>query len=105
MSFRNETQFTNLLVDLDLMVEHIKFARKLSQTDPFKSEVLREVDPGPECVTDEDMKGHSLFSICLSWNECHEVLTSMQTTSGSICRPPGMQLVQQVCFPERRMVW
>lgn len=51
------TCLNSLFADLDIFVEHIKFVRKISQTEPFKSGAFKELDPGPECVTDEQMKG------------------------------------------------
>lgn len=42
--------------DMELLVEGLKFARKVAETEPFKSCVMREVDPGPEVQTDAEMR-------------------------------------------------
>ncbi|KAJ7635380.1 GMC oxidoreductase [Roridomyces roridus] len=42
--------------DLEVLVQAVKYTRKLAQTEPFKSGVVREVDPGVECVTDEQIR-------------------------------------------------
>lgn len=47
-------------LDLEILVQHFKYIRTMAQTEPMKSGVVREVDPGPACVTDEDIRG--LFS-------------------------------------------
>ena len=36
-------------------VEQVKFVRKLAQTEPFASVLGREVNPGPEVRSDEDI--------------------------------------------------
>ncbi|KAH9927654.1 GMC oxidoreductase [Fomitopsis serialis] len=41
---------------LDIFVENLKFARRLADTEPFKSGVIREVDPGAAARTDEEIK-------------------------------------------------
>lgn len=43
--------------DVQLMAEEIKFARKLAETEPFKSAVVSEISPGPDCVTDAQIQG------------------------------------------------
>ena len=48
---------TSYGIDLELLVEHIKFIRRLAQTEPLKSGVTSEVDPGPNAVSDEDIAG------------------------------------------------
>lgn len=42
--------------DLQLMVEQFKFTRSLRSVEPLKSDVIAEVSPGPECVTDEQIR-------------------------------------------------
>ncbi|KAJ6501837.1 GMC oxidoreductase [Mycena vulgaris] len=42
--------------DLEILVQHIKYIRSMIHTEPFKSGVVREMDPGPECVTDDDIR-------------------------------------------------
>ncbi|OBZ65934.1 Glucose oxidase [Grifola frondosa] len=54
--------------DLDILVQSIKFVRKLAQTEPFKSGVVREVDPGPKCVTDQELKEYVKNFCHTSWH-------------------------------------
>lgn len=42
--------------DLDIFAENFKFARLVANTEPFKSGFVREMDPGPEVQTDEQIK-------------------------------------------------
>ncbi|RPD56267.1 GMC oxidoreductase [Lentinus tigrinus ALCF2SS1-7] len=43
--------------DIDRLtyIEQVKFCRKVAQTEPFKSVLGREVNPGPDVKTDEDI--------------------------------------------------
>ncbi|KAL0952842.1 hypothetical protein HGRIS_007067 [Hohenbuehelia grisea] len=41
---------------LEILVQHMKFVRKLAATEPWKSDIVREVDPGLEVTTDEQMR-------------------------------------------------
>ncbi|KAJ7637777.1 GMC oxidoreductase [Mycena rosella] len=38
------------------LVQHIKYIRSMKNTEPWKSSVVREMDPGPNCQTDEDIR-------------------------------------------------
>ncbi|KAJ6608780.1 hypothetical protein B0H10DRAFT_1815020, partial [Mycena sp. CBHHK59/15] len=49
--------------DLENLVQHIKYVRSMSNTEPWKSGVVRELDPGPNCQTDEDIRTWSCFSL------------------------------------------
>ncbi|KAK7029895.1 GMC oxidoreductase [Favolaschia claudopus] len=42
--------------DLEILVQHVKYVRTMLDTEPFKSGVVREIDPGPNCVTDEEIR-------------------------------------------------
>ncbi|KAF8198835.1 GMC oxidoreductase [Mycena galopus ATCC 62051] len=42
--------------DLENLVQHIKYIRSMAETEPWKSGIVREVDPGPNCQTDEDIR-------------------------------------------------
>ncbi|TCD63183.1 hypothetical protein EIP91_005880 [Steccherinum ochraceum] len=44
--------------DLELLVEHIKLVRKLAHMEPLKSGIVREIDPGPNATSDEDLKDY-----------------------------------------------
>ncbi|TFY63801.1 hypothetical protein EVJ58_g3037 [Rhodofomes roseus] len=43
-------------VDLDIFAELVKFTRRFAEVEPFKSGVVREVDPGATAQTDEEIK-------------------------------------------------
>ncbi|KAI5117293.1 hypothetical protein M0805_006815 [Coniferiporia weirii] len=43
-------------LDLNVMVETVKFIRTLRNVEPFKNMLLGEVVPGPDCTTDEQIK-------------------------------------------------
>lgn len=45
--------------DERLFVEGIKIARKVAQQQPFAKHLLREVAPGPECQTDEQISDYA----------------------------------------------
>lgn len=42
--------------DLEILVQQFKFMRKIAETDPWKSTIVREVNPGLECTTDEQIR-------------------------------------------------
>ncbi|KAJ7323864.1 GMC oxidoreductase [Mycena albidolilacea] len=42
--------------DLENLVQHIKYIRSMTDTEPWKSGVVREIDPGPDYQTDEDLR-------------------------------------------------
>jgi hypothetical protein len=41
------------------LIDHTKLCRKLQEHEPFKSLITREIDPGPECTSDEQLRGSS----------------------------------------------
>ena len=43
-------------IDLDMLVEGLKFARKVMDTDALKSAVKEEIIPGPAVKTDDELK-------------------------------------------------
>ncbi|KZT72989.1 GMC oxidoreductase [Daedalea quercina L-15889] len=59
--------------DLDVFVENVKFARRLAETEPFKSGIVREVDPGATAKTDEEIKEY-LRKCC---NTCYHACGSL----------------------------
>ena len=47
------------------MVKGMQYARKIAATAPYKAGIVREVDPGPEYTTDEQLKGaHTPGFLC-----------------------------------------
>ena len=49
--------------DIDIMVDTMKFIRKVVQTEPFSKIVEREELPGPDVQTDEQLYGASVASL------------------------------------------
>ncbi|KAJ6490230.1 GMC oxidoreductase [Mycena vitilis] len=54
--------------DLEILVQHIKYARTMVETEPFKSGVVREIDPGPDCVSDEEIREYIKNTHGTSWH-------------------------------------
>nr|GAT54545.1 GMC oxidoreductase [Mycena chlorophos] len=42
--------------DLENLVQHIKYIRTMPDTEPWKSGIVREMDPGPKYQTDEELR-------------------------------------------------
>ena len=53
-------------LDLELMKETVKYTKRMIETEPWKSLVVREVDPGKEYSTDEEIKGQFVIHLCWS---------------------------------------
>lgn len=45
----------------------VKFVRSLQQVEPWKSGIRREFHPGPECETDEQIRGSSQGPLSLKY--------------------------------------
>ncbi|KAF8872796.1 GMC oxidoreductase [Gymnopilus junonius] len=60
-------------IDLEIMLQMVKFVRSLKEVEPWKSGTVKEVFPGPDCVTDDDLRGfikENLISICHTAGSC-----------------------------------
>lgn len=59
---------THALADLEMMVQHLKFIRSVTSMELWKSAIIREVDPGPQCTTDEEIRSSfiAFFLKCYS---------------------------------------
>lgn len=55
-------------LDLELHVQHVKYIRAMHETEPFKSGVVREMDPGPEYVTDQDIREYIKDTLTTTWH-------------------------------------
>lgn len=54
----------SFVIDLELLVEHVKYIKnEIATTEPFKSGVLREIDPGLDTTSDEGIRGSSDFGV------------------------------------------
>ncbi|KAF9007049.1 GMC oxidoreductase, partial [Cyathus striatus] len=54
--------------DLELLVQSIKFTRSLHLMEPWKSGVVREVDPGPKCESDADLREYIKNHLGSAWH-------------------------------------
>ncbi|KAF7331343.1 GMC oxidoreductase [Mycena kentingensis (nom. inval.)] len=54
--------------DLENLVQHIKFIRSMADTEPFKSAIVRECDPGPAYKTDEELRDYVYKCHGTSWH-------------------------------------
>lgn len=50
-------------IDLELITEAFKFARSLSEYEPFSKIICKEVNPGPTVKADEQIKGEPISVI------------------------------------------
>ncbi|GJE88963.1 GMC oxidoreductase [Phanerochaete sordida] len=57
-------------IDLDIMVDSVKFIRKVAQTEPFGSIIEREELPGPDVQTDEQIYEYVKKYSGSSWHTC-----------------------------------
>jgi choline dehydrogenase-like flavoprotein len=53
-----DPRFLENTVDLDILVDALKFSRKITQTAPLCEMIARETSPGPSVQTDDEMKAH-----------------------------------------------
>lgn len=60
-------------IDLELLVQHLKFIRSLNEIEPWKSAIVREVQPGPACETDEHIYGTNGVTPDLFLAQAHSV--------------------------------
>ncbi|KAJ7191837.1 GMC oxidoreductase, partial [Mycena pura] len=54
--------------DLEILVQHVKYIRSMAETEPFKSGVVREVVPGPDCTTEADIREYIKNTHKTSWH-------------------------------------
>ncbi|KDR78172.1 hypothetical protein GALMADRAFT_245205 [Galerina marginata CBS 339.88] len=55
-------------IDLENLVEQVKFVRSLKNVEPWKSGVVRELAPGPEVDTDEGIREFIKNNLSSSWH-------------------------------------
>ncbi|KDR78179.1 hypothetical protein GALMADRAFT_245214 [Galerina marginata CBS 339.88] len=55
-------------IDLEILVQQFKFIRSLKEVEPWKSGVLREVSPGPTCVSDDDIREFIKNNLSSTWH-------------------------------------
>ncbi|EKM54465.1 uncharacterized protein PHACADRAFT_146426 [Phanerochaete carnosa HHB-10118-sp] len=57
-------------VDLDVLVETAKFSRSIVQHAPLRDMIAREVVPGPDVQTDEQLKSFVKNTYSTTWHTC-----------------------------------
>lgn len=45
------------VIDLENLVQHVKFIKSMEHTEPWKSGTVKALDPAPNCSTDEQIRG------------------------------------------------
>lgn len=54
--------FHEIPEDLEILLQEVKFIRSMRDIEPWKSGILREVYPGPDCISDDDLRGENFSS-------------------------------------------
>ena len=49
-----------IIADLELLKEDVKYAKRMAQNEPLKSLIAREIDPGCDIGTDDQIRGTSI---------------------------------------------
>jgi len=52
-------------LDFDIFVRYVKLVRKISNTEPLKSGIVKEVEPGLGCRSNSDIKGKCQIFKCI----------------------------------------
>lgn len=66
-----DPQYFQRDIDLDLVVETVKKARKICmETAPLKDMIEQELKPGPDVQTDEQIRDHVRKTVGTSWHTC-----------------------------------
>ncbi|KIJ38389.1 GMC oxidoreductase [Sphaerobolus stellatus SS14] len=55
-------------LDLDILTETFKFARSTAEYEPLKSHIAKEMNPGPNISTDEEIKAHLKEHLGTMWH-------------------------------------
>jgi len=55
--------------DLELLVEMVKFCRKIASVQPFKDMIVDEATPGPAAVSDADIKEFIKKTVNSTWRK------------------------------------
>ncbi|KAF8064007.1 GMC oxidoreductase [Lyophyllum atratum] len=54
--------------DLELLVQTIKYIRQVVEIEPLKSGIVGEVEPGPDCKTDEQIRDFIKDTVSSAWH-------------------------------------
>ncbi|KAI0749991.1 GMC oxidoreductase [Daedaleopsis nitida] len=57
-------------LDLEILVDSMKFIRKVTQEDVWKDVCAGELLPGPQVVTDEQLREHVRENLSTTWHAC-----------------------------------
>ncbi|KAH9947105.1 GMC oxidoreductase [Amylocystis lapponica] len=73
-------------IDMELLLDAFKFARKVCATEPFKSLVVSEYEPGEHVVSDEDLRAHIKAHLVTIWHACGS-LSMLPRDKGGVVDP------------------
>ncbi|EKM53786.1 uncharacterized protein PHACADRAFT_125734 [Phanerochaete carnosa HHB-10118-sp] len=73
-------------IDMDIMVDAMKFIRKVTRTEPFKSLVVEEQLPGPNVNTDEEISAYVRKNTCSSFHTTGS-MSMMPRDKGGVVDP------------------
>ncbi|RDB23961.1 Versicolorin B synthase [Hypsizygus marmoreus] len=55
--------------DLENLVQHFKYVRRMAETEPLKIDIVGpEVEPGPECQTDQQIREYIKDNLATAWH-------------------------------------
>ncbi|KAI0358345.1 GMC oxidoreductase [Trametes cingulata] len=57
-------------IDLDILVESMKFIRKVTGTNPWKDAMEKELLPGSDVATDEQLRDFVKQNLSTTWHSC-----------------------------------
>ncbi|KAF9528787.1 GMC oxidoreductase [Crepidotus variabilis] len=55
-------------IDLEIILQEIKYIRSWKETEPWKSGIVREMDPGPKYQTDDELREYIRNSLNTTWH-------------------------------------
>ncbi|KAH9947119.1 GMC oxidoreductase [Amylocystis lapponica] len=73
-------------IDMELLLDAVKFARKVCATEPFKSLVVSEYEPGEHVVSDEDLRAYIKAHLVTLWHACGS-LSMLPRDKGGVVDP------------------
>ncbi|KAI0761853.1 GMC oxidoreductase [Trametes elegans] len=65
-----EPNYLSEEIDLEILVDSIKFLRKVTATSPWKEAAVGEVLPGPNVQTDEQVRDFVKNNLSTTWHSC-----------------------------------
>ncbi|TCD71177.1 hypothetical protein EIP91_012126 [Steccherinum ochraceum] len=71
-------------IDLQIVVEQLRFLRKVAATSPFKEMCVGELNPGIECDTDKDLREYIKNHFRTTWHTCSTCSMMSQELDGVV---------------------